>query len=152
MTKEEYKEKARNLFLQGYNCSQAVFCAFAEDYNIEPQLALRLSASFGGGIGRMRETCGAFCGAAMLTGLETGQTDAENAQQKQNNYHTIQQMADTFRQMNGSIKCSELLKLRQGTPVTDIPDARTAEYYRQRPCLRMVDSAVEIFYNTFKKQ
>lgn len=152
MTIEDYKEKARNLFLQGYNCSQAVFCTFAEDYNISQELALRLSASFGGGIGRMRETCGAFCGAAMLAGLEAGQTDAKNTQQKQNNYHIIQQMAATFQQMNGSIKCSELLQLRQNTPITDTPDARTANYYRQRPCLKMVDSAVEIFYKTFKEK
>ncbi|MDO5447498.1 MAG: C-GCAxxG-C-C family (seleno)protein [Prevotellaceae bacterium] len=138
------KELARELFLKGYNCSQSVFCAFADDYGIPFETALKLSSSFGGGIGRMRETCGAFCGAAMVLGLETGQTDASDAMQKQNNYHTIQAAAERFREKNGSIKCSELLQLRKDATITDKPDERTAEYYRQRPCLMMVDSAVDI--------
>lgn len=144
---KDYKAKARELFLKGYNCSQSVFCAFAEDYDIPFELALKLSASFGGGIGRMRETCGAFCGAAMVLGMETGQTNADNAEEKQRNYQTVQQAAEMFREMNGSIKCSELLQLRKDAQITSVPDARTAEYYRQRPCLRMVDSAVEIVEN-----
>lgn len=146
-----HKEKARELFLQGYNCSQSVFCAFAEEYGIDKDLALKLSASFGGGIGRMRETCGALCGAAMLVGLETGQTNPDDTKSKQNNYHSIQELARLFREMNGSIKCSELLNLRKDAAITDQPDQRTAEYYRQRPCLKMVDSAVEIFEREFYK-
>lgn len=143
--KQTHKEKARELFLKGYNCSQAVFCAFAKEYGIDEQLALKLSASFGGGIGRMRETCGAMCGAAMLTGLETGQTDCNDIEGKQRNYHAVQELARLFREKNGSIKCSELLKLRHDAAISDQPDKRTAEYYRQRPCLKMVDTAVEIF-------
>ena len=146
-----HKEKARELFLQGYNCSQSVFCAFAEEYGIDKDLALKLSASFGGGIGRMRETCGALCGAAMLVGLETGQTNPNDAESKRKNYHSVQELARLFREMNGSIKCSELLNLRKDAAITDQPDQRTAEYYRQRPCLKMVDSAVEIFEREFYK-
>lgn len=141
---QDHKEKARSLFIQGYNCSQAVFCAFADEYGIPQETALKLSASFGGGIGRMRETCGAFCGAAMVLGMETGQTDAAKPEQKQQNYHTVQKAAEMFREKNGSTKCAELLQLRKDAVITDQPDPRTAEYYRQRPCLRMVESAVEI--------
>ena len=135
---------ARELFLQGYNCSQAVFCAFAQRYGLDSDLALRLSASYGGGIGRMRETCGAVCGASMVLGLETGQTQPGDNTAKQRNYHAVQSLAEAFRQRNGSIKCAELLRLRKDTPLSDVPDARTAEYYKSRPCLRMVESAVEI--------
>ena len=93
----------------------------------------------------MRETCGAVCGMAMLIGMETGQTTADDAKQKQENYHAVQSLTQQFRQKNGSIKCSELLQLRQGAAITSVPDERTAEYYKQRPCLKMVESAVEIF-------
>lgn len=140
----EKQEKARELFLNGYNCSQAVFCAFAEDYGISRELALRLSASFGGGIGRMRETCGALCGAVMIAGLEKGQVTPNDNNAKQENYKAVQDIAARFRDMNGSTRCAELLKLRKYTPVTTMPDERTAEYYKQRPCLRMVESAVGI--------
>ena len=143
------KEKARELFLQGYNCSQSVFCAFAEDFGIEKEQALKLSASFGGGIGRMRETCGAVCGAAMLVGLLKGQVNPNDNAAKQENYKAVQMLANRFKEKNGSIKCAELLKLRKDAPVTDAPDERTAEYYKTRPCLRMVESAVEIFQDLF---
>lgn len=145
MNKDQRIQRARELFLQGYNCSQSVFCAYAEDYGIPMGTALRLSASFGGGIGRMRETCGAVCGMAMLLGMETGQTAPDDAKQKQENYQAVQSLAEKFRQKNGSIKCSELLQLRKGAAITSVPDERTAEYYKQRPCLRMVESAVELF-------
>lgn len=144
------KEIARDLFLQGYNCSQSVFCAFAEDYGIDRELALRLSASFGGGIGRLRETCGAMCGAAMVLGLEKGQVNPDDNAAKQENYKAVQELARRFAEMNGSIKCAELLKLRKDAPITNVPDERTAEYYKQRPCLRMVESAVEILEEMLK--
>ena len=144
MTRQERILKARELFLSGFNCSQSVFCAYAEDYGISMEQALRLSASFGGGIGRTRETCGALCGLAMVVGMETGQTEATDQAAKQANYHTVQQLFSEFSRINGSTKCSELLGLRKSTPVTSVPDARTAEYYKSRPCLRMVETAVGI--------
>lgn len=82
---------------------------------------------------------------AMLLGMETGQTAPDDAKQKQENYQAVQSLAEKFRQKNGSIKCSELLQLRKGAAITSVPDERTAEYYKQRPCLRMVESAVELF-------
>jgi len=145
MTKDERIIKARELFLNGYNCSQSVFCAYADDFNIPFELALKVSASFGGGISRMRETCGAVCGMAMLVGMKEGQTLPNDPQQKQKNYKIVQELAAQFREMHGSIKCSELLGLRKNTPIVSVPDERTAEYYRKRPCLRMIESAVALY-------
>ena len=147
MTKEERRLRARELFLQGYNCSQSVFCAYAEDYGMPLELALRVSASLGGGIARMRETCGAVCGMAMLVGMEEGQTKPNDPEQKHKNYKIVQQLAGEFREKHGSIKCSELLGLRKDAPIEAVPDERTAEYYKKRPCLRMIESAVELFEN-----
>ncbi|MBQ0142891.1 MAG: C_GCAxxG_C_C family protein [Prevotellaceae bacterium] len=136
---------ARNLFLQGFNCSQAVFCAFAQDYGIDKNLALRLSASFGGGIGRMRKTCGAFCGLSMLIGLEKGQTEENDIETKQENYRIVQELAKKFAAVHGSITCEELLKIRKESKISHIPDERNEEYYRKRPCLTVVETAVSLF-------
>ena len=145
MTKDERILRAREVFLQGYNCSQSVFCAYADDYDMPLELALRVSASLGGGIARMRETCGAVCGMAMLVGMEEGQTQPNDLQQKQKNYQIVQNLASRFREMHGSIKCSELLQLRKDAPITAAPDERTADYYKKRPCLQMIESAVAIY-------
>ena len=142
---EERVLRARELFLKGYNCSQAVFCAYSDIYEIPEELALKLSASFGGGIGRTRETCGAVCGMVMLEGLESGQTKENDDEQKQNNYKQVQQLIELFKAENGSSICKELLGLRKDAPIVPAPDTRTAEYYKQRPCLRMVESAARIF-------
>ena len=142
---EERVLHARELFLKGYNCSQAVFCAYSDIYDIPEELALKLSASFGGGIGRTRETCGAVCGMVMLEGLESGQTKENDDEQKQSNYKQVQQLIELFKAENGSSICKELLGLRKDAPIVPAPDTRTAEYYKQRPCLRMVESAARIF-------
>lgn len=147
---EERVLRARKLFLKGYNCSQAVFCAYSDIYEIPNELALKISASFGGGIGRTRETCGAVCGMVMLAGLETGQTSENDDQQKQANYKQVQQLIETFKEENGSSICRELLGLRKDAKIMSTPDARTAEYYKQRPCLRMVESAARIIGREIK--
>ena len=137
--------KARELFLDGYNCAQAVFCAFSDLYGVPEELALRMSASFGGGIGRMRNMCGAVCGMAMLAGLEKGQTKPHDDNAKNDNYHLVQELAGRFKEVHGSVICAELLNLRKGAPTPPTPDARTAEYYRTRPCLYNVESAARIY-------
>ena len=88
-------EQAGELFGSGYNCSQSVVAAFADLYGVERELALRMSAPFGGGIGRMRETCGAACGLFMLAGLENGSTEAGDRKGKGNNYKLVQELAAT---------------------------------------------------------
>ena len=112
MTQQEIEkriEKAVALFKQGFNCSQSVFAACADMYGIEDEaLALRLSASFGGGIGRMRQTCGAACGMFMLAGLQTGSAVPGDADGKMHNYAFVQELANKFKEENGSLICSEL--------------------------------------------
>ena len=138
-------ERARELFLSGYNCSQAVFMALADLYDIPESKAARLSASFGGGVGRLREMCGACSAMVMLESLQSGATAADDAEGKQANYRNVQALVHRFAELNGSYLCRELLQLRKDAPTPPVPDPRTAEYYRQRPCLRMVESATRIY-------
>ena len=148
MTQQEIDkrvEKAKTLFHQGFNCSQAVFAACADIYGIEDEtLALRLAASFGGGIGRMRQTCGAACGMFLLAGLQNGSAIPGDAEGKKNNYTLVQDLAAKFQAENGSLICSELLGIAP-KPQEPTPEARTEAYYQKRPCADMVASAVKIY-------
>lgn len=145
MTKEERIEKAVALFKEGYNCSQSVVAAYADMYGFTPEQALRMSASFGGGIGRMRETCGAACGMFLLAGLEKGTVVGHDREGKATNYALVQQLAEEFRKRNGSLRCSDLLGLRKGDPIVSTPEARTEQYYAKRPCAKMVEEAARIW-------
>ena len=151
MTDQEIQkrvERAKELFHQGFNCSQAVFAACADIYGIEDEaLALRLAASFGGGIGRMRQTCGAACGMFMLAGLENGSAIEGDAEGKKQNYALVQSLAEKFKQENSSLICSELLGIAP-KPQDPAPEARTEAYYQKRPCVEMVATAVRIFLST----
>ena len=142
---EERIEQAVALFKEGYNCSQAVVTAFADMYGFTREQALKMSASFGGGIGRMRKTCGAACGLFMLAGLESGCTDGKDRDGKERNYILVQQLAEEFRKRNGSITCAELLGLEKSAPTPTTPEARTNEYYKKRPCSKMVEEAARIW-------
>ena len=128
MTQQEIEqrvERAKELFHQGFNCSQSVFAACADLYGIEDEeLALRLSASFGGGIGRMRQTCGAACGMFLLAGLENGSATAHDAEGKQQNYALVQNLAAKFKDENGSLICAELLGIAP-KPQDPTPEAFT---------------------------
>lgn len=138
-------ERAKELFKQGFNCSQAVFAACADLYGIDDEaLALRLSASFGGGIGRMRQTCGAASGMFLLAGLENGSAIPGDAEGKKNNYTLVQDLAAKFKDENGSLICAELLGIAP-KPQEPTPAPRTAEYYQKRPCVEMVASAVRMY-------
>lgn len=142
---KERIEKAVDYFKQGYNCSQSVVAAFADLYGIDHNLAVRMAASFGGGIGRMRQTCGAACGMFLLAGLETGCTDPSDREGKGANYAVVQQLAEKFKAENGTTICAELLGLKPKAPTPTEPEARTAEYYKKRPCAKMVETAARIF-------
>jgi len=148
---EQRSERAMQLFSQGYNCAQSVVAAWADHYGLTPDIALRISSSFGGGIGRMRLTCGAACGMFILAGLETGTTDPTDRDAKAANYKAVQQLAADFRQAMGSITCGELLGLSspEGTPM---PQERTPEYYRKRPCRDIVGQSSRIFGQFLEKK
>lgn len=141
---ENRKQKAVRLFREGYNCSQAVFCAYSDIYGIEEQMALKLSSSFGGGMGRMREVCGAVSGMFLLAGLETGTADSRDVEGKKKNYEMVQKLAEEYRKTNGSIICRELLGVKKGENEGTTPEKRTKEYYKKRPCADLIENAAEI--------
>lgn len=149
---EERVQKAVELFKKGYNCSQSVCAAFADMYGYTEEQALKMSASFGGGIGRMRMTCGAACGMFLLAGLETGCTDGANREGKEANYRLVQQLADKFVQENGSLICAELLRLDRKKYDNPTPEARTDEYYKKRPCVQTVETAARIWAGYLQEQ
>ena len=142
---EERINKAVELFKSGYNCSQSVVAAYADLYDLSGEQALRVSASFGAGIGRMRETCGAACGMFILAGLEKGATISKDQKGKGENYRLVQDLAEIFKERNGSINCGELLGLNNGHVVSSAPEERTEIYYKKRPCVKMVEEAARIW-------
>lgn len=150
--KEERIEKAVGLFKEGFNCAQSVVAAFADEYGFTREQALKMSASFGGGIGRMRETCGAACGLFMLAGLETGATEGADQGGKARNYAVVQELAEEFKRRNGALRCADLLGLSQKEPVVSTPEARTAQYYAKRPCAQMVEEAARIWCEYLEKR
>ena len=148
---EERIKKSVELFKSGFNCSQAIVAAFADMYGFTEEQALKMSASFGGGIGRMRETCGAACGLFMLAGLEKGTTDPKDKEGKAANYALVQELAAIFKERNGSLNCGELLGLKKDTPIISTPEERTSQYYAKRPCVKTVEEAAKIWVEYLKK-
>lgn len=142
---EERVSKAIELFNSGYNCSQSVTAAFADLYGFTEEQALRMSASFGGGIGRMRGTCGAACGMFILAGLKTGTIDPKDGDAKAANYQLVQDLAKEFKARNGSLVCAELLGLEGTILLTATPEKRTSTYYANRPCVKLVEEAARIW-------
>ena len=141
MSKKE--TMAEELFLQEYNCSQAVFAPFCREVGLDRETALMLSSSFGAGMGRLREVCGALSAMFMIAGLKYGYSQAPDQDVKTEHYALIQELAERFKLKNGSIICRELLGLEQGGD-SPVPQERTKEYYQNRPCLDIVRSAVAL--------
>ena len=149
--REERIEKAVELFKEGFNCSQSVVAAFADEYGFTHEQALRMSASFGGGIGRMRETCGAACGLFLLAGLETAAVVGADREGKARNYAVVQELAEEFKRRNGALRCADLLGLSKKEPVVSTPEVRTDQYYAKRPCVKMVEEAARIWCEYLEK-
>ncbi len=144
-----YEEKARKLFKDGYNCAQAVLLAFSDLTGLDEKTALVLSASFGGGMGRLREVCGAVSGTFMVAGLLYGPEDPNDHEAKMNHYALIQHLAAEFRKANGSYICRELLDLPAG-PSSPEPEKRTEAYYHRRGCGDYVGIAAGIMERYIK--
>ena len=145
---ESRAQKAVELFKQGYNCSQAVFASCADIYGIaDENLALRLAASFGGGMGRMRLVCGAASGMFLLAGLHNGSATPHDNEGKMANYAFVQQLAGDFKGKYGSLICAELLGLAP-RPEEPKPAERTQQYYEKRPCTEMIAEAVKIYLHS----
>ena len=137
-----HEQQADQYFLDGYNCAQAVFLAFAPDLGMERAAAARLSSSFGGGMGRLREVCGAVSGMLMAAGALYGYDTPGDDVQKAAHYALVQALAGQFREAHSTILCRELLN-RPG-PESPTPEARTPDYYASRPCARFVGTAARI--------
>lgn len=137
------RELAMENFMKGYNCSQSIVLAFSDMLKIDETTLSRLSSSFGGGMGRLREVCGSVSGMFMVAGLLYGYDGPETGQVKADHYARIQELARRFEEKHGSIVCRELLGLsvRHDVPV---PEARTTEYYKKRPCPEIIGDAAEI--------
>ena len=145
------REAAMANFMKGYNCSQSVVLAFADMIDIDEATLSKLSSSFGGGMGRLREVCGSVSGMFMVAGLLYGYDGPETGQVKADHYARIQELAKRFEEKHGSIVCRELLGLsvRHDIPV---PEARTSEYYKKRPCPEIIGDAAEILEQFINKQ
>lgn len=140
---EERVARARELFTSGYNCAQSVFIAYRDLADMDEQTAATISAPFGGGMGRLREVCGAVSGMTMCAGYIAPNTYPNDNANKKLCYSTVQALAERFREENGAIVCRELLGLAQRKD-DPTPSARTEEYYRRRPCVEYVATAARI--------
>ena len=139
----KHAQKAMALFKEGYNCSQAVIGAFCEELDLDFETAVKIASSFGGGMGRLREVCGAVSGMFMAAGMKYGYTDINDKQAKTEHYKLIQELAERFKRENGSMICRELLGLEKG-PDQPAPEDRTEAYYKKRPCIELVGCAAKI--------
>lgn len=144
-----YEEKAKDLFFQGYSCAQSVFCAFCDITGMDIDTAARISSSFGAGMGRLREVCGAVSGMFMVAGMLYGYDDIEDPQLKKDHYARIQELAIQYEEENGSIICRELLGLKEHRS-DPTPEPRTQKYYQTRPCADKVASAARIMEQYIK--
>ena len=134
---------AMDYFMEGYNCSQAVTLAFSDLLGMDRQMLLRMSSSFGGGMGRLREVCGTVSGMFIVIGLLYGYEDPKAYEEKSAHYNRIQELAGRFKECQGSIVCREILALDSKVS-SPVPEKRTEEYYRKRPCPQLAGMAAVI--------
>lgn len=140
---EERALRAKQYFQEGYNCAQAVALAYADITSLDKQTVATITASFGGGMGRLREVCGAVSGMSFLASFISPCPTADNAAAKKANYALVQEFAEAFRKQNGAIVCRTLLGLDRPKD-EPTPSERTAEYYKKRPCADLVYDAALI--------
>jgi C_GCAxxG_C_C family probable redox protein len=136
-------EKATATFEEGYTCAQSVFVTYADLFGIDRETALKLSSPLGGGIGRMREVCGAVSAMALLAGLKEGNTNPANEEGKERIYLLTREMAEKFKEKHNTIICRELLGM-EGMEKSAKPSERTQQYYQERPCTGLVATAARI--------
>lgn len=139
LTKEQRMQMSQDYFYAGYNCAQSVVASFKDVMGLDEKTALMLSSSFGGGVGRLREICGAVSGIAMVAGMLYGDIDPNDDTTKADHYALIQSLAEEFRKKHETIICRDLLDKAETCPQ---PDTRTKEYYESRPCAKLVEDAV----------
>lgn len=132
-----HADRAVKLFESGCTCSQAVFTAFAEDLGMDRETAMKVSVALGGGVGRMRETCGVVTGMTLVTGLKYGNANPEETESKTKAIETAKTLAERFKSQTGSIVCKELLGLEP-------PRGQTEPLSKKLPCRELVRMAAEL--------
>ena len=146
----KYSDKAVENFKKGYNCAQSVFLAFASEFDIDEVTALKISSSFGAGMGRLREVCGAVSSMFAIAGLQEGYTSPVDDEAKATHYTRIQELAKKFKEKHSTIICRELLGLPEGAD-EPTPSKRTEQYYEERPCEYFIKTAAEIIESEILK-
>ena len=155
----DHAEAAKNNYIIGYTCAQSVVLAFSDVTGLDREKALLITSSFGAGMGMLREVCGAVNGMMMVMGLLYGYTDPLQIIEKSEHYARVQQIAELFRNENGSMICREILGLAEDGSY--LPDVRDGEYHKRRPCAEICASAARIidrymeddpYYNTEKQK
>ena len=142
---KDYAKIACENFMKGYNCAQAVACAFCEEMGLDEAQVAKLSSSFGGGMGKLREVCGSVSGALLALGALKGYSDPQADAEKSAHYARVQDFATKFKAEHDTIICRELLRnIALKKEHTSEPEARTNEYYAARPCIRFVETAARI--------
>lgn len=136
-------DSAEELFRMGYNCSQSVYAAFAEDLGMSVEEAAKRASPFGAGFGKLREVCGAVSGMVLVLGDLCGYQDPMDAAGKQALYALVQRLCGSFEKSEGSLICRELLGLAKGEDLEE-PAVRTEEYYQSRPCVGACRRAAEL--------
>lgn len=139
-------------FESGYNCSQSVFLAYSDVFELDMNMAKKMSVSFGGGVGRMREICGTISALAILAGFKYPVLDTNDQKARTENYAIVQKMSDIFKEQHGAIICRNLLPAAQAQSATPSPELRTPEYYAKRPCRKYVESAARIAGKMLKNE
>lgn len=141
---EERVNQAVENFETGFNCAQSVFLAYSDVFELDLDMAKKMSVSFGGGMGRMREVCGTVSAMAMLAGFKYPVTDPSDQEARTRNYAMVQKMGDLFKENHETIICRQLLPAAEAASTTPAPSVRTQQFYAKRPCSRYVADAARI--------
>lgn len=141
---QERVERAEELFLNGYNCAQAVVGAYADLFGMDPNTAMRFAEGLGGGMGRMRLTCGAVAATALLAGLKMSNGEGGDLQTRSEIYAKVREMAEEFKERNGSVICGDLLGVNKPADNGAMPEKRTEQYYKKRPCVQCVTDCAKL--------
>ncbi|MFI3317668.1 MAG: C-GCAxxG-C-C family protein [Rikenellaceae bacterium] len=142
---ENRAERAKSLFKDdGYNCCQSVLLAYSDMTALSHEALATISAPFGGGMGRLREVCGAVSGMLMVSGFCERAHDPKDREAKKRSYATVQLLAEEFSSLSGSIICRELLSGDILKDRSSVPEKRSEEYYKKRPCAELVAQAARI--------
>lgn len=141
---EERVNQAVENFETGFNCAQSVFLAYSDVFELDLDMAKKMSVSFGGGMGRMREVCGTVSAMAMLAGFKYPVIDPSDQEARTRNYAMVQKMGDLFKENHETIICRQLLPAAEAASTTPAPSVRTQQFYAKRPCSRYVADAARI--------